>query len=91
VKEKGVNGPVSVKFTSFSVKIYVLRNTKNLAGLQIRVDDTFDKILGGGGLILNVRDAEKSTLREFWKKDKLLVEGRNCDLGNVVKNIQLGV
>jgi hypothetical protein len=31
--------PILVKFTSSSVKVEVLRNTKNIAGSQIRVKD----------------------------------------------------
>jgi hypothetical protein len=59
--------PVLLKLTSFSMKLEVLRKTKNLAGPKIRVDEDFAwetrKI--GEGLIPYLKDANRRVHRAF--------------------------
>jgi hypothetical protein len=80
-----------VAFTSFSVKLEVPRNTKNLVGSKIKVHEDFSletrKIWKG--FIPYLKDTKKRGLGAFLK-DTLVVNGRTYDLDYVVKNIQLG-
>jgi hypothetical protein len=71
----GGQWPNLVKFTSFSVKLEVLRNTKSSVGSQIRVDDFFLEIRKiERGLIPYRKDASRRGQRAFLK-DKLVVNG----------------
>jgi hypothetical protein len=67
--------PTLVKLTSFSMKLEVLRKTKNLAGSEFRVDEDFAwetrKIRKE--FITYLKDVKRRGHRAFLKKDKLMV------------------
>jgi hypothetical protein len=82
---------ILTKLTSFSMKLEMLKKTKNLAGSKFRVDEDFAwetrKIRKG--LIPYLKDAKRRRHRAFLKKDKLIVNGQAYDLEYLLGNIQL--
>jgi hypothetical protein len=74
--------------TSFTVKLEVLRNTKNLFSWEIRVDEDFSlKTRNTRSWIPFLKDTDKDGLGAFLKGKA----AGKMDLDYVVKNIQLGV
>jgi hypothetical protein len=85
--------PILVKLTSFSLKLEVLRNTRNLAGSQIRADKDFCFEIRKTGRCFDSipKGCQEKWTHGIFEKGKLVVEGRTYDLYHEVKNIQLGV
>jgi hypothetical protein len=76
--------PILMKLTSFSLKLEVLRKTKNLAGSKFRVDEDF-----AWETRKTLKDATRRGHRAFLKKDKLIVNGRAYELEYLLGNNQL--
>jgi hypothetical protein len=81
-----------VRFLSFTKKLEVLKNKRNLAGSKIRVDDdlsTEDRKVRKE-LIPYLRDAKKRGHKAFLRKGTLIVNGKSYDVNYLKENIQLG-
>jgi hypothetical protein len=83
---------ILVKFTSFSKKLEVLKNKRNLAGSKVRVDEdlSMEDRKARKELVPYVKDAKKWGHIAFLRKDVLIVKGRTYDLSYLKENIQLG-
>jgi hypothetical protein len=68
--------PILVNINTFITKLYALRNTRNLAGTSIRVED--DLFLESReirrGLIPYLKDAKRRGHRVYLKKDRFIVD-----------------
>jgi hypothetical protein len=83
--------PILIKFTSFSKKLEVLKNMRNLAGPKVRVDEDFS--IGDRktrkDLVPCLKEAKNWGHRAFLRKDVLIVNGRTHDLSYLRENTQL--
>jgi hypothetical protein len=90
-RKKGVR-PILVKFISFSKKLQILKNKRNLAGSKIRVEEDLsieDRKIRQE-LIPYLKDAKRKGHKAFLRKGSLIVDGRAYGLSYLKGNIQLG-
>jgi hypothetical protein len=82
---------ISIKFTSFSRKLEVFKNKRNLAGSKVRVDEdvSIKDSKTRKGLVYYLKDAKKWGHEAFLRKDVFIVNRRTYDLSYLRENIQL--
>jgi hypothetical protein len=84
--------PILVKFISFTKKLEVLGNKKNLAGSKIRVEEdlSMENRKVRKELIPYLKDAKRRGHKAFLRKGSLIVDGSAYGLSYLKGNIQLG-
>jgi hypothetical protein len=93
VKRQGMsrgNRPIFVKFTTFSKKLEVLKNTSKLVGSKITVEQDYSRQVREirRELIPYLKDARSRGHKAVMKKDKLMVNGRTYSLKELKEKIK---
>jgi hypothetical protein len=85
------NRPIFVKFTTFSKKLEVLKNTRKLTGSKIRVEQDYSREVREIRRELRpyLKDARSRGHKAVTKKDKLILNGRTYSLEKLKEKTKL--